>query len=1083
MKKNFYISIFFLSFLGVISYSAYATDIANGDTQFLSSPLNVAIYCGDIVKNSITFSDEPYRLLKSISIGGQFVHDDMGEIYYTVNGDGHTFFKNQPCKCGEGCSGSDTIGWRTIFQDSLQPSADSVTITGAAIETFKRYTNQVDPARHSLVHFEGLGISPIWRLCHERQVTSNGACYTIGGDIQSNKTNYTLSENPIISWSSNYAINVFVRRDDGTEIGSGSQNNGVNDSGLGVGTYTYVLYGTGSNGNNASREFELDRITISIKKTSDPTCNSTSAVVNFPVTLQAQGGTGTYSWSAPGGTPPSSSDGTSSSFSTSYSTAGTKTVTVSSEGQSGTCQVTVTVPTTTTTTTTIDIDPSRVDIKANGSDGPLNVSGTAGLFMLSWGAAGGGTPNYSLCRSTGDWLNTDQPTSGSVLINVTRNVSFTKTYGISCSTRFATNTSDSVTVIVTAPDKQLSQQGCSLSVSSPSIRVGESATWIVQSQPSGHLFNWQGSDNGVTIKPQAGTGPTNRGEIYTYNKLAEYERYAEVQFLDKICTTNKVRLSVTKDGGGGSSGGGGPPGGQPPGGGTVSCSIAENSPYPNGKFTATASGGPSGQDYNWAWPHGACSGVINGNQLSMNCGATQCGNCSVRVNSFSNPNSVATCSFSNCPSGGCEIEVPPEQPVILQVATDGKEDFSGSWQRSFKGITPLLGVDLYATPSMANVSAFVSEYRFDCTSDGSFEATRKVNPQQGGFASAVAVDACDYRNPGVYTARVIAWGGRQFMPSGELGGGTAVITVDPPLEQFNIDDIIWSIQSGTPRYRADYDYDGNGVLNKSDRDILLAVVSDSKQCPQSPQNKKNCDVNGNEKVNISDVFAYTIYLRTYDVQIGTIAASNVKANISLSSSKGATVNLTSNAPSGHSVVPSLVSVSKGGIGNAELRLPILTTEKSYSITITGVAGGGTTLTSLPITLNMVSAPLVPLVVTPVPDFGLNKNKDIFVNIVGTQPVTSNSTKITVEVFDGFASNVNLSVQSVSPALAGAVFNFSDSSLSPSEFLSGSDFSVTVPANTLFGRYDIKLKGVDGGLVTNINVILNVNTKDPSFREI
>jgi len=57
--------------------------------------------------------------------------------------------------------------------------------------------------------------------------------------------------------------------------------------------------------------------------------------------VSATGGTGTYAWSAPGGSIPT---GTGSTFATSYPTAGTKTITVTSGAQTDTCQVLVPPP-------------------------------------------------------------------------------------------------------------------------------------------------------------------------------------------------------------------------------------------------------------------------------------------------------------------------------------------------------------------------------------------------------------------------------------------------------------------------------------------------------------------------------------------------------------------------------------------------------------------------------------------------------------------------------------------------------------------------------------------------------------------
>ena len=371
----------------------------------------------------------------------------------------------------------------------------------------------------------------------------------------------------------------------------------------------------------------------------------------------------------------------------------------------------------------------------------------------------------------------------------------------------------------------------------------------------------------------------------------------------------------------------------------------------------------------------------------------------------------------------------------------------------------MLNVDLWASPGNQVVYSDVVAYHFDCSSDGSIEMTVPITPWwRGGNGQGVAVNLCDYKNTGTFTATAIAlgnafgasycgWSGNYYTPwpCREIDRGTVEIQVDPLPQNFTMTDILWTIQSGTPRYRADYDYNTDGKLDKSDRDILATRISglgggQANFCSEymAAPGVKTCDVNKNGVVNVGDNLVYTFYLRTLDI-----------------------VNLTSNAPFGHLIVPSSVSVPAGStVASAELRLPILNILRNYSITLTGLAGGGTTRTSNPLTLNVIGAsrPLS------VPDFALNKNRDIFVNIVGTQAVTSNTAKITVGVFDGFSSNVNLSVQSVSPALSGTKFNFSDSSLTPGEFSTGSDFSVTVPASAPPGLYTITVRGIDGGLV-------------------
>ena len=521
--------------------------------------------------------------------------------------------------------------------------------------------------------------------------------------------------------------------------------------------------------------------------------------------------------------------------------------------------------------------------------------------------------------------------------------------------------------------------------------------------------------------------------------------------------------------------------------------------------------GRVGFGYNWSG-YGGCN-ITNretndgsggsGHWIDLDCGSNE-GNYTLGVTEAATGRS-GQCTFSACPSGGCEPDEPPPPPpqaVILKAATDG-QDYngtgpipSGDWQSPLQGFKPLYDVDLWASPGNQQVNNEIVKYQFDCTSDGIIEAERFPRRWwEGGNGQSAVADLCSYRSSGNYTATDIAlgnimgfngdWCKSRSMWCTEIGRGTVAIQVNNPPENFTITDVLWNIQSGTSQYRADYDYDNNSVLNRVDRDVLSQVAAKTKQCPQN----KNCDLNNSGSVTIQDVLAYTDYLKIYEVQIGTISANNAKAGIYLSSSGGATVALTSNAPSGHSIVPSSIVVGGGGTGSSELRLPTLNSAQNYSITVTGVAGGGTTFTSSPLTLRVVDSSSS---MSSQPDFVLNKNRDIFVNIVGTQAVTSNVAKITVGTFDGFSSNINLSVQSVSPVLSGATFSFSDSSLTPSEFSTGSDFSVTVPASTAPGVYTIKIRGADGGLVrptrdctsgSDCDIRLNVTIKDPSFREI
>ena len=117
------------------------------------------------------------------------------------------------------------------------------------------------------------------------------------------------------------------------------------------------------------------------------------------------------------------------------------------------------------------------------------------------------------------------------------------------------------------------------------------------------------------------------------------------------------------------------------------------------------------------------------------------------------------------------------------------------------------------------------------------------------------------------------------------------------------------------------------------------------------------------------------------------------------------------------------------------------------------------------------------------DFSLNISNAIFVSLVGGAPSVSSETMITISPQDPFASDVSLSVDSVNPALSGATYNFSDSSLSSPEYSTGTRFSVNVPAGTPSGLYTITIKGDGGGLIRTINVQLNIEAVEPSWIEI
>ncbi len=114
-----------------------------------------------------------------------------------------------------------------------------------------------------------------------------------------------------------------------------------------------------------------------------------------------------------------------------------------------------------------------------------------------------------------------------------------------------------------------------------------------------------------------------------------------------------------------------------------------------------------------------------------------------------------------------------------------------------------------------------------------------------------------------------------------------------------------------------------------------------------------------------------------------------------------------------------------------------------------------------------------------PDFSISKSSDISATIVRGQQKSSQIT-ITVNPNATFSNDVSLSVDSVTPLIPGASYNFGDTILSSGEYANGSSFWAMVPAGTLGGAYTISIKGVGGSLSKIVNVNLNVNFIAPSF---
>ena len=130
---------------------------------------------------------------------------------------------------------------------------------------------------------------------------------------------------------------------------------------------------------------------------------SQNVAPNQAAAVSAAGGSGTYSWSAPGG---STTAGAGSTFSTSYPTAGTRTITVTSGEQTASCTVTVVVG-----EVPLVCAPVTQTV-AIGQLAPMTATGGTGTY--SWSAPGGTVPS-----GTGAAFSTAYGTSGTRAVTVT----------------------------------------------------------------------------------------------------------------------------------------------------------------------------------------------------------------------------------------------------------------------------------------------------------------------------------------------------------------------------------------------------------------------------------------------------------------------------------------------------------------------------------------------------------------------------------------------------------------------------------------------------------------------------------------
>lgn len=120
----------------------------------------------------------------------------------------------------------------------------------------------------------------------------------------------------------------------------------------------------------------------------------------------------------------------------------------------------------------------------------------------------------------------------------------------------------------------------------------------------------------------------------------------------------------------------------------------------------------------------------------------------------------------------------------------------------------------------------------------------------------------------------------------------------------------------------------------------------------------------------------------------------------------------------------------------------------------------------------------------VPDFSLNNSGAILATIIGGSVQVSGGSLISVLPQNGFSDSVSLSIISVNPVIAGANSNLNDLLLTSAEYAVGSTLTVSnIPASVSPGTYVITVQGVGGGITRTITVNLQIETLNPTWREI
>jgi hypothetical protein len=104
-----------------------------------------------------------------------------------------------------------------------------------------------------------------------------------------------------------------------------------------------------------------------------------------------------------------------------------------------------------------------------------------------------------------------------------------------------------------------------------------------------------------------------------------------------------------------------------------------------------------------------------------------------------------------------------------------------------------------------------------------------------------------------------------------------------------------------------------------------------------------------------------------------------------------------------------------------------------------------------------------------PDFTIAKSRDI----KAVFPGTSEQTTITVNPLGGFTGTVTFTVSSAHPALSGMTYTFNPTSVTSSQYSSGSAFQITMTTSVPAGTYPVIVTGTSAGISRDVTVNVQV----------